>query len=182
MSDDQLIQQIKSGDGAAFRQFVQKYQSYLLGVVNSVLHHPKDAEDVTQEVFVQIYLSLPNYRSEGLKTWMTRIAVNKAIDFKRRQKRQREELTESIEGIYASDALAAESAETPVMEREQKSQVRRRMREMPGNYRGVIEAYYFEEKSYQQIADEQGVALKSVESKLYRAKQWMRKHWGEEPW
>jgi RNA polymerase sigma factor (sigma-70 family) len=51
---------------------------------------------------------------------------------------------------------------------------------LPNNYREVIIAYYIEEKSYQQIALEQGVELKTVASKLHRAKLWMKKHWKED--
>lgn len=51
---------------------------------------------------------------------------------------------------------------------------------MPEAYRDVVVAFYIEEKSYQQIALEQKLALKTVESKLYRAKQYMRRTWKEE--
>lgn len=63
-----------------FRWLVQEYGTYIYRVTYSVLHDAKEAEDAAQETFLQIYKSLPEYRSQGLKTWMTRIAVNKAID------------------------------------------------------------------------------------------------------
>ncbi|MEX2104399.1 MAG: sigma factor-like helix-turn-helix DNA-binding protein, partial [Bacilli bacterium] len=58
--------------------------------------------------------------------------------------------------------------------------IRERLNELPQNHREVIYAFYIEEKSYQQIAEEQGLALKSIESKLYRAKLWIRNHWEED--
>jgi RNA polymerase sigma factor (sigma-70 family) len=51
---------------------------------------------------------------------------------------------------------------------------------MPPNYRDVIYAYYITEKSYKQIADEQQVEVKTIEMKLYRARNWMKKHWKED--
>ncbi|WP_309137989.1 sigma factor [Bacillus pseudomycoides] len=50
-----------------------------------MLRHEEDAQDITQEVFVKIHASLPNYQFRGLKTWMTRIATNHAIDYKRKK-------------------------------------------------------------------------------------------------
>nr|WP_026074441.1 sigma-70 family RNA polymerase sigma factor [Brevibacillus massiliensis] len=177
MQDEQLIRQIIAGDAEAFRIFLERYRQYLFQVVYSVLRHQKDAEDVTQEVFVQIYLSLPQYQSQGIKAWMTRIAVNKAIDWKRKAQRSREELTESLDQL--SVPVAAEAADSPVLQKEYRETIRGRLHELPQNYREVVYAYYFEEKSYQEIASEQGIEPKSVESKLYRARKWIRSHWQE---
>ena len=55
--------------------------------VYGVLRNEKDAEDAAQEVFLKIYTSLPQYEKQGFKTWISRIAVNHAIDMKRRQVR-----------------------------------------------------------------------------------------------
>ncbi|MGR5961967.1 sigma factor [Bacillus paranthracis] len=71
----------------------------------SILRHEEDAKDVTQEVFVKIHASLPNYQFRGLKTWMARIATNHAIDYKRKKARENEELSlckETEENIKSS--------------------------------------------------------------------------------
>ncbi|WP_326946608.1 sigma-70 family RNA polymerase sigma factor [Bacillus alveayuensis] len=164
----------KKGDEHAFRLLIEKYRDYLFKTVYSIIRNEKDAEDVTQEVFVRMYLSLPQYQSKGFKTWMTRIAVNYAIDIKRKRQRQREELLESVE------AEANESIELPIIQKEERERIRRRLQDIPPNYRDVIYAYYIDEKSYQQIAKEQNVEVKTVETKLYRARSWLRKHWKEE--
>jgi DNA-directed RNA polymerase specialized sigma24 family protein len=90
------------------------------------LHHPKDAEDAAQEVFVKLYLSLPQYERQGFKTWLTRIAVNQGIDVKRRLQRKTEDLAEEMaeqaasaspplacEGLGAFTRLYAEKAPNP---------------------------------------------------------------------
>nr|WP_255572184.1 sigma-70 family RNA polymerase sigma factor [Anoxybacillus sp. ST70] len=150
---------------------IEKYRDYLFKTVYSIIRNEKDAEDVTQEVFVRIYLSLSRYQSQGFKTWMTRIAVNYAIDVKRKMQRQLEEVMESIE------AEADERVEVSVIKKEERERIRQRLEEIPLNYRDVIYAYYIDEKSYQQIAKEQNVEVKTVETKLYRARSWLRKHW-----
>lgn len=147
-----------------------------------MLHSPHDAEDVTQEVLLQIYRSLPECRLDGLKTWITRIAVNRAIDFRRSKARRPEELldSEEIAERLHEDTRAISSAELSAIEQADRQQVRERVDEMPDNYREVITAYYMEDKSYEQIAAETGLERKSVESRLYRARNWMKRHWRKE--
>ncbi|TDF93604.1 sigma-70 family RNA polymerase sigma factor [Paenibacillus piri] len=159
---------------------MDKYSSYLYHAVYSVLRSAKDAEDVTQEALLKIYASLPQYQYQGLKTWMTRIAVNKAIDHKRAMERKREQLTADIEDMLPEDST--HTVEEEVLENQRRQQIKQYLDDIPANYREVVVAYYIEDKSYQEIAAEQGVTLKTVESKLYRAKQWIRKHWKEEEW
>jgi RNA polymerase sigma factor (sigma-70 family) len=174
IQDEELIAKAKKGDEHAFRLLIEKYRDYLFKTVYSIIRNEKDAEDVTQEVFVRMYLSLPQYQSKGFKTWMTRIAVNYAIDVKRKMQRQREEMLEVIE------TEANESVEFPIIQKEERERIRQRLEEIPPNYREVIYAYYIDEKSYQQIAKEQNIEVKTVETKLYRARNWLRKHWKEE--
>jgi RNA polymerase sigma factor (sigma-70 family) len=161
---------------------MEKYRNYLFQVVYSVLGHPKDAEDVTQEVLVKLYVSLPQYRFKGFKTWITRIAVNKAIDFKRAQQRKKEEAFGTPEQTLEAGRMdiAWHTAEETYLRKHKREQILQRIRELPPNYRDVVHAYFIENKSYQEIAAEQGVAVKTIEVKLYRAKQWMRKFWKEE--
>ncbi|MGE5702511.1 MAG: RNA polymerase sigma factor [Clostridia bacterium] len=176
---DHHIEEMIAGDEEAFRLFEKTFRAHLYQVVYSVLHHAKDAEDVTQEVFIQIFLSLPDYRSQGFKTWITRIAINKAIDWKRKQRRRREELQEQMEAVMPLVASETD-AETPLLQKEEQERLYNALHEMPVSHRRAIYSYYFEGKSYKEIAEETGVATKTVESALYRAKQWMRRNWREE--
>lgn len=170
-----------SGDEQAFRELVDKYGNYLFQVVYAVLRSTKDSEDVSQEALFKIYASLPQYQYQGFKTWITRIAVNKAIDYKRAQERKKEQLVEAWEFVGSTGEEAdGRPVEELVLRRQRKDEVRRQLEQLPDHYREVVVAFYMEEKSYQEIADEFGMALKTVESKLYRAKQMMRKQWKEE--
>lgn len=159
---------------------MNKYQSYLYHVAFSVLRSSKDAEDVTQEALLKIYASLPQYQHQGFKTWITRITVNKAIDYKRSLERKREQLTDEPELLIPVNPT--HTVEEEVLHNHRRRRIRECLEDMPDNYRDVVVAFYIEDKSYQEIAIEQGVTLKTVESKLYRAKQWIRKHWKEEEW
>jgi RNA polymerase sigma factor (sigma-70 family) len=184
IQNEDWIKAVQSGGPEHYRPFVQAYGSYIYKTVYAVLHSPHDAEDVTQEVLLLIYRSLPECRLEGLKTWMSRIAVNRAIDFKRSRARRPVELMGSCEEdgaafVSGSDA-AAPAAEQVALEQDQRNRVRKQIDQLPGNYREVVHAYYMKDKSYEQIAAETGLELKSVESRLYRARNWMKRHWRKE--
>lgn len=141
-----------------------------------MLRDQKDAEDATQEAFIKIYYSLPQYENQGLKTWMTRIAVNHAIDLKRKRDRRREDVME------ASNLPVSKSKnlERVVLSKEQRRLVHERLDELPINYREAIYDFYIAEKSYQEMAKEQQVGVKTIETRLYRARNWMKKRWRED--
>ncbi|CAM3506385.1 sigma-70 family RNA polymerase sigma factor [Paenibacillus lupini] len=182
IQDEQWITAIKNGGPEAFQSFVDEYGPYLYRTVYAVIRSPHDAEDVTQEALLQIYRSLPEFRMDGLKTWITRIAVNKAIDWKRSRMRKPEELMESITGLEAEGIMTERGlpVEASVMEREEQRHVREQVEQLPDNYREVVTAYYMENKSYEEIAAQTGLEKKSVESRLYRARNWIKRHWRKE--
>lgn len=174
-----MVRRILSGDEQAFRRLMDRYRGYLFGVVYSILRHAKDAEDITQEALVQIYLSLPQYRSKGLKSWMTRIAVNKAIDHKRRLMRKKEELSAAIEVDFAP-SLVEPDVSTQVLRAESREEVQEKLDQLPAHYREVLVAYYMEGKSYREIAGQLGIEERTVATRLHRARKLMRQQWQEE--
>ena len=187
--DEAEIKAIQSGGPEQYRPFVQSYGPYIYRTVYAVLRSPQDAEDVTQEALMQIYRSLPNCRLDGFKTWITRIAVNKAIDFKRSKARRVEELLNEHTLLHEHPAMVGDevliatpspAAESVAMAEADKQQVREQIAKLPEKYREIVTAYYMDEKSYEQIALETGLQRKSVESRLYRARGWMKRHWRKE--
>jgi RNA polymerase sigma factor (sigma-70 family) len=177
-----LVEQVKNGSEHAFRMLVEKYRDYVFRSVFGVLRNQKDAEDASQEVWMKIYTSLPHYQHQGFKTWITRIAVNHAIDCKRKAARQQEDMMEELPSHPQPNFNEQNRnlVETKILKKEQRQLVRKRLHEIPDTYQEVIEGYYLEEKSYQQLAEEQQVQVKTIETKLYRARTWMRKHWRED--
>lgn len=181
--DQQAIEQVLAGDESAFRAIIASYESYVYRVVLSVLQHPADAEDAAQEAFVKLYFSLPRYEGKGFKTWLTRIAVNTAIDYKRKRTSRRESVIcpdVRTDNLVDELVCTSESVEDDLLRRERSQLIACCINEIPDNYRHVVLAFYMEEKSHLQIAAEYGIAVKTVESKLYRARTWMKQHWKEE--
>ncbi|WHX51493.1 RNA polymerase sigma factor [Paenibacillus woosongensis] len=181
IEEKQLILKIQRGDRGAFRELVSQYGPYVFRVAYSVLHDHKEAEDAAQEIFLQVYKSLPGYRFEGFKTWLTRIAIHKSIDLKRKRDRRREEQWDPAEVLHIASAQEDDVLQQ-LMDEERKAQLRTRILTLPPAHRDIITAFYLEGKSYDDIAAEQSIAVKSVESRLYRARSWIREHWKEEEW
>lgn len=173
-----MIDKVKSGNDHAFRLIVEKYRHDIFRTIFAILRDQKDAEDASQEVFMKIYTSLPTYENQGFKTWITRIAVNHAIDMKRKQNRRKEDVVEEIN--EPAEIARPKSLEDQVIDLDRRRLVRERLHELPDNYRDVIYGYYIKEKSYQELAEEQNVQVKTIETKLYRARHWMKKHWKED--
>lgn len=178
--DVQLIDRAKKGDHHAFRIIIETYKVHIYQVIYGVLRHSQDAEDTAQEAFLKIYDSLPQYKHQGFKTWVTRIAVNLAIDKQRQHRRRQEE-------VFGDDHLTRlittshqKSAEHVAIETARQHLIRQRMDELPTGYRDVVVGFYIHGKNYRQLAEEQHVKVKTIEMKLYRARLWMRKHWKED--
>jgi len=85
-----LIEKLKQGDEAAFKQVVETWQSMVYNTALGILQNAEDAEDVAQEVFVQAYQSVKTFKAESkFSTWLYRITISKALDHLRRKKRKK---------------------------------------------------------------------------------------------
>lgn len=170
------MEQIVAGDKDKFRILVDKYQTYIYQLAYSILRHEKDAEDAAQEAFVQIYLSLPRYRSQGFKTWISRIAINKAIDYGRKKQALARKLTAATEQAHVIRPSCSD-AEAHLAKLAEREEIEEMLSGMPASYRDVLKAYYLDDKPAQEIAAEQGISVNNVQTRLTRAKQWVRNKW-----
>ena len=88
LKGEEIISGLVQGDNQAFRSLVDQFQVPVLNICLGVVHNRQDAEDLAQEVFAEVFRSVKNFRGDsGLSTWIYRIAVNKSINFTRKQKR-----------------------------------------------------------------------------------------------
>ncbi len=95
-----IIKRIQDGDERSFRILVEQHNQLVLRTCMGFVHDQHDAEDLAQEVFVEVYHSIEKFRKESkLSTWIYRIAVNKSLNFIRDNKRKR--LLQSIENVFS---------------------------------------------------------------------------------
>src|SRR5246127_873490 len=82
-----LVRRAQSGDEAAFREIVERYQSKVFSIIHGIVRQRNDVEDIAQQVFAKVYLSLRNFDfRSSLITWIYKITVNECFDYLRKRK------------------------------------------------------------------------------------------------
>ncbi|TCO71048.1 RNA polymerase sigma factor [Marinisporobacter balticus] len=179
--DDELVKQCLSGDEHAFRRIIDKYKAYVFAIILNFVKDHNEVENIAQETFLQIYRSLPQYRFESLKSWIGKIATTKAIDWKRSNaKRFCEETVVDIESMSNEGNKEYKTPEEIFIQKENKNRIDKICKNIPEIYSNVIIKFYFEGKSYQEIASETGTSLKTIESRLYRGRHLFKEKWRED--
>lgn len=140
-----------------------------------------DAEDIAQDVFVELFESLPEFRNESkLSTWLYRIAVNKSLNFLRRKKRETflqnftGNKTKDKTGQTIDEIMGKQDADINIELKEQHKQLRHAMSMLPENQRIALVLSTYHELSYKEIAEVMETSVSSVESLLFRAKNNLR--------
>jgi RNA polymerase sigma-70 factor (ECF subfamily) len=165
--DSELVRQIQSGDDAAFDELMRRYKQPVVNFVYRVLGNAADADDVAQEVFVRVYRNLDTYRPETkFSTWLFALARNAAIDHLRWQRRHP---TEPLDDVPEPAAVSRET-ET----REIGGQIAAAVAKLPEDQRTALLLAEYHGQSYAEIAAVMRCSEKSVELRLYRAKQTLR--------
>lgn len=168
-----MIVRALNGDQQAFRSIVEEYQGQVFAICLQVVHDRFEAENLTQETFLQIYRSLSAYEFRGFKTWISRIALNKAIDFKRKAViRTRQENISMEDAVNSADPRL--SVQDYLIREEEKILLKECLGRIPEQYRSVIRKSYEENKSCKEIAFEENISVRTVETRLYRGKKILR--------
>lgn len=174
MSDEELIDGILEGDDESFRILVQRYHVKVINVCIGLLHDRRDAEDVAQEVFIQVFKSLNRFRRQSaLATWIYRIAVNKSINFLRHSKSRRYALNLEDADSDAFAGAYSDPEETPsdiLLNKELQKTLHRAIDSLPLKQRIAFSLHKYEDLSYQEVAETMETSLSAVESLIHRAK------------
>lgn len=176
VSPENLISDESQLDSHNFTGLIDKYKGLVFAIVLRFVSSHEDAEDIAQEVFIQLYRSLPQCQPDHLKAWIGRIAMNKAIDWKRKQARTPDIIPGQLVSLDGPDG---QNPEYSFIRQEREAYIRKLCASLAPHYRRVLIKYHFQDKTYQQIAREEGISMKTVESRLYRARKLLRQLWEE---
>lgn len=181
MTEIELIKGVIERDRASVSCLVETYQKRVIKTAYYFLGNMEDAEDVAQEVFLEILNSISNFRqSSALSTWIYRLTVNRSLNaLKRNKQRQIFIRIENMFGIAInrkSNVVHESAADNSSMaEHETRMLLKEAVSGLPANQRTVFILCKYEEMSYREISDITGLSVSSVESLLHRAKMNLQK-------
>jgi RNA polymerase sigma-70 factor, ECF subfamily len=176
--DSGLVARFLRGDGAAFDALFVKYQDYVYNIVFGIVGSQEEARDITQEVFLQVFRSLPKFRHGArFATWLYRIAVNRGVDAARGSRRWRflPILDEPAFALTPDEAhLQPESVFERKMERETVQGVLMRC---PVAHREALVLRYFQDLSIEEIAEVLACSVAAAKVRLHRARKVFKDHY-----
>jgi RNA polymerase sigma-70 factor, ECF subfamily len=180
MEDAAIVSEVLSGNAEAFRYIMERYEAYVMAIVRRHVP-PADVEDNMQEVFLRSYRSLPTYKGdEGLKPWLSMIAVRTCYDFWRTHSRKHEvqvsALTDSHDE-WIDSALAGASRAVfreEVRNREAREVLEWAMGHLSAGDRMVLELVYFEDRPVKEAGKLLGLSTVNVKVRLFRARKRLR--------
>lgn len=177
VSDQDLVRRYRQGDEQAFEQLIERYRLELFHFLIRFLSDRAAAEDVFQNTFMQVYLSLDSFDvSRRFRPWVFTIAANKARDWLRRNKQNALKQVSIARGdadepLKVLDLIEADQVAPglEVQDKEEREQVRQVVAELPEHLREILLLAYFQQFPYKQIAEVLGIPLGTVKSRLHAA-------------
>ncbi len=181
MQDQEIIDRILLNDQAGFELLIKKYQDLVYGTCFRLLKNQPDAEDLSQETFMEIFRSLVQLKSvDDMSGWIYRISYCKCISFLRKKnpakassKNDPKEVADSLDKHPGHN-----NKETPhkaLEEKEANIELFEKIDQLPINQKRAILLHKFEGYSHKEICEEMSLSQASVESLIYRAKVSLRK-------
>lgn len=164
-TDNELVSIAISGSRTAFDELVLRHEKSVFAAAYGVLHSREEALDCAQEAFLSAYTKLSSFSGQSFKSWVSRIAYNRAVDLIRSNR--------EVAGLFERTKRAP-SPEAIFEKREKKREVAAAISQLSKESADTVREYYFEGKSYTEIAKKDGISEKTVESRLYRAKKTLK--------
>lgn len=181
MNENELIKLILQGERNKFRIFVEKYQQMVFRTCMGFVHNKEDADDLTQEVFIQAYRSLPDFKMESaFSTWLYRIALNASLNKVR--KSTRTSFIQRLESFFGPEShetsqLTVKDTEDPehlIIKQENSRWLQKALDSLPENQRTAIVLSKYDDLSQKEIAEIMNTTEGAVEALLQRAKKNLR--------
>lgn len=177
--DRLLVDALKGGERDSFALMVTKYRESVIRICRGYVGSYEDAEDLAQEVFIEVYRSISKFRGDSqFTTWLYRMAVNKSLNYLRYHKNRFR--------LYKSGESAGEETlinhpddirtDDGAIDSDHRTALREALDKLSENQRTAFILNKYEELSYNEVADVMESTLATIESLIFRARQNLRKH------
>lgn len=174
-----MIAQLKQGSEAAFRELVATWQGMVYNTALGILQHAADAEDVSQEVFIQVYESIGAFKGESqLSTWLYRITVTKCLDHLRKKTRKKR-----WGKVYSLFGMGQELVVDPpdfhhpgvaLANKERAALLFKAVSQLPETQKAAFVLHKLEGLSGREISEVLEISISAVEGLLHRARQHLK--------
>lgn len=172
-SDEELLKEAQR-DENAFSLLVERWWNKIYSFISFKIKSPDEAKELTQEVFLKIYLNLENFNpSYKFSTWAFKIAQNLSIDYLRKQHILRTELSER-------SAITDKNPLSNLMEGERNRKLWDLVDKLPEEFKEVIVLRHLEELSYEEISKILNLKLGTVKNRIFKARQYLLEMMEEE--
>ena len=176
-----LIEKLRLGDEKAFRILFDLYKINVYNTASGFLTNVNDAEDVTQEVFIQVFKSIEHFKENSkLSTWIYRITITKCLDLLRKKKTKKRfaffvDLFENEEKDKEEVFVNYEHPGVQTDKLELSKILFKEIDKLPDNQRISFVLNKVEKLGYQEISEVMGISVPAVESLIFRAKSGLKK-------
>lgn len=174
-----LVEEAKKGKQAAYAELLDRYRDSIYFTMLKMVKNTDDADDLTIEAFGKAFNRLDQYSpSFAFSTWLFKIASNNSIDFIRKKRIQ---VTSMDSGMSNSEGETIQidarspslNPEETIIQGQRIDHMRLLVSKLKPKYRELVEKRYFEEKSYEEIAEEMNLPLGTVKAQLFRARDFL---------
>ena len=180
MNEVELIQGLRNGEEVAFKFLVNNYQDRVFNTAIGIVQNAEDAEDVAQEVFIQVFRSVQSFKAESkLSTWIYRITTTRALDHLRsRKSKKRFGFLQRLFGEGNEPIYELPDFHHPGVSLDRKENAAllfKAIDKLPEKQKIAFTLNKLEDLSYVEVSDVMQVSVPAVESLMHRAKQNLRK-------
>ncbi len=176
-----LVKAAQKGDEKAFSELFEMYYKSVYYVVFKIVKNDTEAEDITVEAFTSAFNNIKFYEpTAAFFTWLSRIAVNRAIDCLRKKKSKNNTVSIDETHPQAEDENftlkvfledGGVSPEKQIIKQETKALLEKFIDELPPDYSRILKMRYFEQLSYKEIEEKLDIPLGTVKARLFRGRQ-----------
>lgn len=182
-SDQELIEYVAAKQPEALSTLYDRFSKLLYGIILTVVRDSDDAEDILQEVFIQIWRSAHTYQGAlgTPKTWLVRLAHNRAIDLLRskRYKQKKSEVQSFGDGeqeIPTPADLIANTTWQETLQHEKRGYISTALSQLPQEQRSLIDLAFLQGYTHHEIAEKTGIPLGTVKTRIRAGMQCLRSH------
>jgi len=177
LEDLNFIEELRSGHQAAYSKLIDLYKDKIFHSCLSFVPNKEDAEDIAQEVFVEIFKSIKKFKGNStLSTWIYRITTNKCLEFIRKKNTKKRFAFLKViprDDIFLTNSNYFTEVNHPgiILENKEKTKVLFfAVNQLSESQRLVFTLHKLDGKNYQEINEITGKSISSIESLMFRAK------------